>query len=225
METKPEPVVLAWSGGKDSALALHALAQDPAWEVVGLLTTVTAGYDRISMHGVRRPLLEAQAARVGVPLTVVEIPPVASNAEYEARMGEAMAEVRGRGVETIAFGDLYLEEIRRYREAMLARAGMRAHFPLWGRDTAALAREFVALGFEAVTVCVDTAALDGGFAGRDYDAAFLAELPPGVDPCGENGEFHTFVAAGPIFPTPIPFARGEVVLRDERFAFQDLLPG
>lgn len=223
MDTSPEPVVLSWSGGKDSALALHTLRGDPRFEVVGLLTTVTSGYERISVHGVRRALLESQAERLALPLTTAEIPPVSDNGVYEARMGEALATLRGSGVSTIAFGDLFLEDVRAYREAMLATAGMRAIFPLWGRDTTELAREFIDLGFRAVAACVDTTALGGTFAGRDYDATFLADLPASVDPCGENGEFHTFVSAGPLFPAPIPYALGDLVLRDERFAYRDLL--
>jgi len=220
----PEPVVLSWSGGKDSALALHELRRSPDHEVVGLLTTVTAEYGRISMHGVRRELLDRQARSAGLPVTVVEIPAGGSNEEYAARMGAALEEMRGRGVMTIAFGDLCLEDIRRYREEMLGGVGMRALFPLWGRDTAELAREFVSLGFRAVTSCVDSQALDRSFVGRLYDPAFLDELPPEADPCGENGEFHTFVFDGPVFAEPVEARPGEIVLRDGRFWFCDLLP-
>jgi uncharacterized protein (TIGR00290 family) len=217
-----EPIILSWSGGKDSALALHQLGGSTRFRVAGLLTTVTEDYDRISMHGVRRRLLERQVEALGLPLTTVGIPPAAANQAYEERMGAALAGLREGGVRTVAFGDLFLEDIRRYRETMLAGAGMAATFPLWGRDTAALAREFLALGFRAVVTCVDCQQLDGAFVGRDYDAAFLHDLPPGVDPCGENGEFHTFVFDGPGFREPVPLRRGEVVLRDERFWFCDL---
>lgn len=217
-----ERVVLSWSGGKDSALALAELRRAGTHEVMGLLTTVTREYDRISMHGVRRALLEAQARATGLPLTVVEISAGAPNGEYEARMAEALERFRGEGVRTIAFGDLFLEEIRRYREERLESVGMRAIFPLWGRDTAALAREFVERGFRAVLACVDSQQLDGAFAGREFDARLLAELPPSVDPCGENGEFHTFVHAGPVLSRPVPVRAGEVIRRDGRFDFCDL---
>jgi uncharacterized protein (TIGR00290 family) len=217
-----ERIVLSWSGGKDSALALFELRRAGRYEVVGLLTTVTREYDRISMHGVRRALLEAQARAAGVPLTVVEISAGAPNGEYEARMGEALERFREAGVRTVAFGDLFLEEIRRYREERLAPVGMRALFPLWGRDTAELAREFVERGFRAVLTCVDSRQLDGAFAGREFDARLLADLPRSVDPCGENGEFHTFVHAGPILSHPVPARTGEVVCRDGRFHFCEL---
>ena len=217
-----QPVVLSWSGGKDSALALHALLASSEYEPVGLLTTVTSDYDRISMHGVRRSLLERQARALGLPLSVAEIRAGAGNEDYEASMGAALVRLRDQGIRTVAFGDLFLEDVRRYREEMLARLGMRATFPLWGRDTAALAREFIALGFGAVLVCVDSGSIDARFAGRDYDAALLADLPPHADSCGEKGEFHTFVHRGPIFREPVPFSRGEVVARDDRFHFCDL---
>jgi uncharacterized protein (TIGR00290 family) len=217
-----ERIILSWSGGKDSALALHQLRASPRFEVAGLLTTVTEEYDRISMHGVRRRLLERQAGALGLPLTTVGIEPAAANRSYETRMEAALAGVRERGIRTVAFGDLFLEDVRRYREEMLARVGMAALFPLWGRDTDALAREFLDLGFRAVLTCVDGEQLDGAFVGRGFDAALLRDLPPGADPCGENGEFHTFVHAGPGFREPVPFRRGEVVLRDERFWFCDL---
>jgi uncharacterized protein (TIGR00290 family) len=217
-----ERVVLSWSGGKDSALALHELLSSDRYEVAGLLTTVTADHDRISMHGVRRSLLEQQARALALPLATAEISAGAGNDEYAASMGAALRRLREEGIETIAFGDLFLEEIRRYREEMLEPLGMRAIFPLWGRDTAALARRFIDLGFGAVLACVDSRAIDPSFAGREYDAALLADLPPLADPCGENGEFHTFVHRGPIFREPIAFARGEIVVRDDRFWFCDL---
>jgi uncharacterized protein (TIGR00290 family) len=210
---------LSWSGGKDSALALRALAARPQ----ALITTVTADYGRISMHGVRRELLRAQAGAAGVPLVEVEIPATCSNEEYERRMGAALSEPPLRDVEEIAFGDLFLEDIREYRETRLAQVGKRAVFPVWGRDTTELAREFIAAGFEAVLVCVDPAKLDASFAGRSFGEQLLADLPPHVDPCGENGEFHTFVHAGPIFDAPIPCEVGERVERGG-FAFCDVLP-
>ena len=217
-----ERVALSWSGGKDSALALHALLASSEYEPVGLLTTVTSDYDRISVHGVRRTLLERQARAIGLPLSVAEIPAGASNAAYEESMGAALLRLREEGIRTVAFGDLFLEDVRRYREEMLEPLGMRAIFPLWGRDTAALAREFVDLGFGAVLVCVDTTSIDARFTGRDYDHSLLADLPSHADPCGERGEFHTFVHRGPVFREPVPFSRGPVVARDERFHFCEL---
>jgi uncharacterized protein (TIGR00290 family) len=216
------PPALSWSGGKDSALAcwrLRAAARSPA----ALLTTVTEVYERISMHGVRRELLLAQARALGAPLVEIPIPPRCPNAVYEARMTEAFARPPLRDAREVAFGDLFLEDIRAYREARLEASGRRAVFPLWGADTAALAHEFVAAGFEAVVVCVDPRKLDPSFAGRPYDERLLADLPEGVDPCGENGELHTFVHAGPIFSAPIPCRTGEVVER-EGFVFCDVLP-
>ncbi|HZT15993.1 MAG TPA: hypothetical protein VFA19_08595 [Gaiellaceae bacterium] len=213
-------VALSWSGGKDSALALRALRQDGI-EPAALVTTVTEGYERISMHGVRRTLLAAQARAVGVPLVEVPIPPVCPNDVYESRFEQAFA-TSLESVEAVAFGDLFLADVRAYREGRLARIGREALFPLWGRPTAALAEEFVAAGFEAVILCVDPRALDRSFVGRPYDAALLEELPPAVDPCGENGELHTFVHAGPVFGAPVPVARGAVVERDG-FVFCDLV--
>ena len=219
----PEDVLFCWSGGKDSAMALHALQTVRNCRVSALLTTITEEYDRISMHGVRRALLERQAESLGLPLHAVLIPPQCINATYEARMKEALAEHFARGVRHVAFGDIFLEDLRVYREKNLAQVGMQALFPIWKRDTHELAREFVRLGFRAITVCVDPRVLEASFAGRELDASFFADLPPGVDPCGENGEFHTFVFDGPIFRTPIAFRVGEKVLRDG-FCFCDLLP-
>ena len=222
----PEPIVLSWSGGKDSALALARLRSDPGLEVVALLTTVTAGYDRVSVHGVRRALLEAQAAALGLPVHQVTIPPESSNQAYEAAMAAALGRLRERlpAVRRLAFGDIFLEDVRRYREEQVAALGFGALFPLWGEPTDALAREVLEIGFAARLVCVDTRALPAAFAGRGYDAALLAELPAGIDPCGERGEFHTFVSAGPGFRRPVRYRVGEVVLRAERFAFCDLVP-
>jgi uncharacterized protein (TIGR00290 family) len=221
-----EPVVLSWSGGKDSTLALAALRRDERFEVVALLTSVTREYDRISIHGVRRALLEAQARALGLPLIELALDPASSNEAYEAAFRAAVDEVRSAfpGVRTIAFGDLFLEDVRVYRERLVATTGMEALFPLWARPTAALAEELVRLGYRAHLVCVDTRQLAARFAGRAFDAALLAELPPGVDPCGERGEFHTFVSGGPVFSRPVPVTPGEVVLREERFAYCDLLP-
>jgi uncharacterized protein (TIGR00290 family) len=216
-------LALSWSGGKDSALALWALRREHGREPVALLTTVTEEYDRISMHGVRRELLEAQAQATGVPLLSVSIPPRCPNDVYEQRLAHALASRQLVGVEEVAFGDLFLEDIRAYREQRLAEAGKRALFPVWGRDTARLARDFIEAGFEAVLVCVDQAQLDSSFAGRRYDQKLLADLPPDVDPCGENGEFHTFVHAGPVFDREITCELGPVSIRDG-FAFCELYP-
>jgi len=216
-----EPILLSWSGGKDSALALHTLRQTPGVEVAGLLTTVTEDYDRISMHGVRRALLERQAEEAGLPLHVVLIPRECSNEQYEERMTAFLRGIRDAGIRRVAFGDLFLEDLRAYRESRLASFGMEAMFPLWKRDTAALARDFLRLGFGAVLVCVDTEALAPTFAGRAFDEDLLRDLPAGVDPCGENGEFHTFVHAGPIFRAPVPIRLGEVEDRG-RFQYCDL---
>ena len=213
---------LSWSGGKDSALTLWTLRRQGV-EPVALITTVTDAYERISMHGVRRELLAQQADAVGVPLLEVRIPPGCVNEVYEARMAEAFASPPLSDVEAVAFGDLFLEDVRAYREQRLAATGRRGLFPLWGRDTGVLAREFIAAGFQAFIVSLDPRALDASFAGRAYDEQLLADLPAGVDPCGENGEFHTFVHAGPIFPEPIACETGEVVERGG-FVFCDLLP-
>jgi uncharacterized protein (TIGR00290 family) len=218
-----EAIALSWSGGKDSALALWALRQE-AREPVALLTTITEDYDRVSMHAVRSELLRAQAQATGIELVEIPIPAGCANATYEERMARALASPLLDRVPTIAFADLFLADVRDYREERLARAGRRGLFPLWGRDTAGLAREFVAGGFEATLVCVDPTQLDPSFVGRRFDEALLADLPASVDPCGENGEFHTFVHAGPIFDAQIPVELGEVALRDG-FAFQDLLAG
>ena len=216
-------VALSWSSGKDSALALQAVRAQGT-EPCALVTTVTEGFDRISMHGVRRTLLKRQAASVGIPLVEIVIPPTCVNEVYEERMARAFDAVPLREVDGIAFGDLFLEDVRAYREERLARIGKQALFPLWARDTAELAREFVAAGFEGVVACVDPRRLDPSFAGRAYDASFIGDLPDDVDRCGENGEFHTFVHAGPGFAKPIAFEVGEVVERGG-FVFCDLVPG
>jgi uncharacterized protein (TIGR00290 family) len=212
---------MSWSGGKDSALALHEIIETGGYEIKALLTTVTADFDRISMHGVRRSLLHAQASSLGLPLEEVWIPKGASNETYEAQMRAALSKQRDAGVEAVAFGDLFLRDIRDYREDRLGRAAMRGLFPLWGRDTGRLSREFIELGFRAVVCCVDPRRLGKEFCGREFDRSFLDSLPPGVDPCGENGEFHTFVYAGPIFNNEIGVMKGKVVLRDG-FYFADL---
>ena len=220
-----ESVLMSWSSGKDSAMALYELGKADRCEVLALLTTVTEGYERISMHGVREALLDGQAAALGVELCKVRIPQNSSMAEYETRMREALEGYLARGVSSVAFGDIFLEDLRKDREEKLALIGMTASFPIWRRDTAELARAFVDAGFRAVITCVDTRTLDGEFAGRAYDRQLLRDLPDGVDPCGENGEFHSFVHDGPIFRRPVAHRIGRVVLRDDRFCFCDLLPG
>jgi uncharacterized protein (TIGR00290 family) len=219
----PEELLFCWSGGKDSAMALHALRTARDCRISALLTTITETYDRISMHGVRRVLLERQAESIGLPLHPVMIPPQCINDTYEERMKDALEQHLARGVRRVAFGDIFLEDLRAYREKNLARIGMQALFPIWKRDTCELAREFIRLGFRAIAVCVDPRVLDTSFAGRELDASFFADLPSGVDPCGENGEFHTYVFDGPIFKAPIAFRVGEKVMRDG-FCFCDLLP-
>ena len=218
-----ERVLLSWSGGKDSSLTLAELLADPTRSVAALLTTVTEGYDRISMHGVRRTLLLQQADALGLPLTVVTIPQRATNAVYESAMEAAFDRFRAEGVTTVAFGDLFLADVRGYREAWLARVGMTPIFPIWDRDTRELARGFIDRGFRAILTCVDTRVLDASFAGRPFDRALLADLPETVDPCGENGEFHTFVVDGPMFRGSVPVVLGPAVQR-ESWCFRDLLP-
>jgi uncharacterized protein (TIGR00290 family) len=217
-----EKAIVSWSGGKDSALALYEVAAE--YDIIALLTTVTSGYERISMHGVRTALLEHQAATLHYPLDPVLIPPRCTNDEYENRMRAALARHRDDGVTKVICGDIFLEDVRRYREERLFGEGLTGVFPLWQRDTHELARHFIRLGFRAVLCCVDTHVLDERFAGRIYDEALLADFPATVDPCGENGEFHTFVFAGPNLAQPIPYTLGEYVLREERFGYRDLLP-
>jgi uncharacterized protein (TIGR00290 family) len=217
---KPKALI-SWSGGKDCMLALEHARQ--AFDIVGLLTTVTREFGRISMHGVRVELLRKQAESLGIPPRLVEIVHPCSNAIYEEAMKAAWAQAQLQGVEAVICGDLFLQDVRRYREERLFGAKA-CVFPLWQRPTGELAREFIGLGFRAVLCCVDTHALPAEFAGREFDESLLCDLPAGVDACGENGEFHTFVYAGPLLKTPIAFQRGERVLREERFSYCDLLP-
>jgi len=217
-------VLFAWSGGKDSALALYELQKTQRYDVAALLTTVTKDYDRISMHGVSRILLEQQADSLGLPLERIFISKNSSNEEYEKSMREVLSKYRKRGVPSVVFGDIFLEDVKQYREDNLKKMGMKGIFPLWGKDTADLARTFIDLGFKAIVTCVDSHMLDKKFAGRTYDKRFLSELHHDTDPCGENGEFHSFVYNGPLFRERISCARGDIVLRDNHFYYCDLVP-
>lgn len=216
-------ILLAWSGGKDAAWTLHTLRQRDDVRVVGLLTTVTAQYQRVAMQGIRRDVLHAQADAVGLPLIESMIPQGCDNDTYEAAFAQSLAEAQQRwpGLDTVAFGDLYLADVRAWREALCDRHGWRMLTPLFGADTAALARAMINAGLRTDLCCVDTEQLDAGFAGRAFDDALLADLPDGCDPCGENGEFHTLVSDGPMLTRPLALQRGETVLRDQRFAFTD----
>jgi uncharacterized protein (TIGR00290 family) len=212
---------LAWSSGKDSAWALHTVRQERALDVVALLTTVNRTHNRVAMHAVRESLLDLQAVSTGLPLVKVPIPSPCSNEVYEVAMGAAMTQARAEGVRHVIFGDLFLADIRAYREMQLAKCGMTPVFPLWKRETRQLAEEMIGGGLSAYLTCVDPRQLDRSFAGRRFDKELLAELPSPVDPCGENGEFHTFANAGPMFAAEIPVTIGEVVERDD-FVFADL---
>jgi uncharacterized protein (TIGR00290 family) len=219
-----EKVIVAWSGGKDSALALYEILNAKSYEVLELLTTVTEDYDRISIHGVRSVLLEQQARSLGFPLEKMFISKGASDAEYKSILEKALNRHRINGVFFVVFGDIFLEDVRKYREGILSKVGLKGIFPLWKRDTRQLARTFIDLGFKAVITCVDSKSLGKDFVGREFDRQFLADLPFNVDPCGENGEFHSFVYDGPIFSERIFFTKGEIVLRENRFYYCDLVP-
>ncbi|NNL66309.1 MAG: adenine nucleotide alpha hydrolase [Myxococcales bacterium] len=216
--------LLSWSSGKDSAWALHRLRERDDLELIGLVTTVNEVAGRVAMHAVREALLAEQARAIGLPVWRVPIPSPCSNAEYAAAMTQLVTRARDEGVEVMAFGDLFLEDIRAYRVGQLEGSGIEPIFPVWGEDTARLAREMVEAGLRAHVTCVDPQQLSPRFVGRTFDGAFLDELPDGVDPCGERGEFHTFAWAGPMFSAPIPVVPGPVVERDG-FHFADLLPG
>lgn len=220
-----QAVVLAWSGGKDSLLSLHALAQSPDYTVTTLMTGADPTEGRVNMHGVRLELIAAQAEALGLALHVVDQPESAPNEVYEQNMREAYLQHRKQGVRYIAHGDVALADLRDYRERLLRYVGLRGLYPLWGRDTPGLVQELLALGYRARVVCVDTQQLDMSFAGRELDAEFLRDLPPGVDPCGENGEYHSFVYEGPLFRRPISIRAGDYWLAQGRFYHCDLLPG
>ncbi len=214
-------ILLSWSSGKDSAWCLHVLRQRGEYEVAGLLTTFNEEADRVAMHAVRRELVEWQAAAAGVPLWAVPLPWPCSNEQYETLMAGACAKAVAEGVEGIAFGDLFLEDVRAYREKQMTGTGLEPIFPVWGMPTRDLAKAMIASGTRAKLTCVDTEKLDGSFAGRDFDEALLADLPEGVDPCGERGEFHSFVYAGPMLGAMAAVSVGEIVVRDQ-FVFADL---
>jgi uncharacterized protein (TIGR00290 family) len=217
-------VLVSWSGGKDSALALHEIQKTGGHEITALLTTVTEEYDRTSMHGVRRSLLERQADSLGFSLEEVFIRKNTTDEGYESRMREVLEKYVAAGVSAVVFGDVFLEDVRKRREDKLSEIGLPGIFPLWGRDTRELAYTFIGLGFKAVTTCVDSNVLGKSFVGRVFDEQFISDLPSTVDPSGENGEFHSFVYAGPIFRHEVTYRRGDVVCRDKRFYYCDLLP-
>ena len=218
-----EKVLFSWSGGKDSAISLYEIQKGKKYEILSLLTTITEDYNRVSLHGVPRTLVEQQAHSLGLPIEGVFIARGSSNEEYDSKMGEVLTRFKQAGVSLVVFGDVFLEWVKKYRENNLSKLGMEGIFPIWGRDTAELTRSFIALGFQAITTCIDSKVLDKRFLGRIIDESFLAQLPPNVDPGGENGEFHSFVFDGPIFKERIPYALGESVQRDS-FHFCDLLP-
>ena len=218
-----EPVVLTWSGGKDSALALHYIKTSRQYQITYLLTTITEDYNRISMHGVRSILLDNQSEALGLPIEKVFISKNSSNEEYENQMREKLLFYQRQGISSVAFGDVFLEDIRKYREQNLSKVFMKGIFPLWKKNTQELAGQFIELGFKAVIICVDSQNLDKKFVGRYFDRQFLSDLPANVDPCGENGEFHSFVFDGPIFKRPIFFKIGDIVLREKHFYFCDLI--
>ena len=218
-----ERVLLTWSGGKDSVLALYEIQKRDDQEVVALLTALTEDYDRVSMHGVRSILLEHQANSLGIPIEKVYISKNSSNEEYEAKMREVLQKFSTAGVSSVVFGDIFLEDLRKYREDNLSKIGMKAIFPIWKRDTVELRRGFINLGFKAVITCVHSNVLDKAFVGRLYDQQFLSELPSTVDPCGENGEFHSFVYDGPMFEKKVSYRKGETVFRDNRYWYCDLI--
>jgi uncharacterized protein (TIGR00290 family) len=216
-----EPVIVSWSGGKDCALALHLLNKDE-YNVRTLITTISESYNRVSMHGVRKELLEKQAKSIGIPLLTITLPKEITNEEYEKIMKREMLYFKSHRIYHVVFGDIFLEDIKKYRETNLSKIGMKAIFPLWKRDTKELAKIFIESGYKAIITSVDSNYLEGSYVGRLFDSDFLHSLPPNVDPCGENGEFHSFVYNGPNFSYPIHFQKGDVVFRENRFYYIDL---
>ena len=217
-------IIFCWSGGKDSALALAKIKKEDKYQVASLLTTVTKDYNRISMHGVRKNLLLTQAKSLGLPLEIIEIAKNGSSKQYEQTMKKILIKYFKAGIKKVAFGDIFLEDVRKYREKNLAKAGLKAIFPLWQKSTKHLANQFIKQGFKTIVTCVDTKSLDKSFAGRKFDKKFLNDLPAAVDYCGENGEFHSFVYDGPIFKSKVLFKKGKIVLRSKRFYYCDLIP-
>lgn len=215
---------MGWSGGKDSAFALYEVLKAKNYDVVALLTTITQDYNRISIHGVRRVLLEQQAEALGLPLEKMLIRKGASDLEYETALVTILKKFKGSGVNAVLYGDIFLEDVKKYRDDMLAKLGMHGVYPLWKKNSTELAHKFIDAGFKTVITVVDSNVLGKKFTGRDYNKQFLADLPANVDPCGENGEFHSFVYDGPTFSKPVAFTKGEVVLRENRFWYCDLVP-
>lgn len=215
-------ILLSWSSGKDSAYSLYALQQSNEYEVVGLISTVTEEYNRVSMHSTRVTLLQQQAKQLNLPLHMISIPPQCSNQIYASKMNSFIAKVSQTDISHIAFGDLFLEDIRQYREKQLQASAIQPLFPIWKRNTAKLAKEIINIGIKAIITCIDPKKLDASFAGRSYDENFLNDLPTGIDPCGENGEFHTFVYGAPMFKHNIPIRNGKIVTRDG-FVYADIL--
>jgi len=219
---KREKVLVSWSGGKDSSLALYEIQKNGSYDIVALFTTITRDYDRVTMHGVRRNLLEEQVRAIGITLHEVFMPKNVSNEEYNRIMEREMKEAKERGISVLVFGDIFLEDIRKYREENLSKVSMKGVFPLWKRNSRELVKDFIRLGFKAIVVCVDSNVLTKDYIGRIVDEKFLEELPSNVDPAGENGEYHTFVFDGPIFKRKVNFEKGEIVFRENRFYYLDL---
>ncbi len=217
-----EKVIISWSGGKDSALALNEIIKSQKYEIASLMTTITKDYKRVSMHGFREELLEAQASSLGLPLIKIFISKNTSNEQYEEQMKNKLNKFYKKGIHSVVFGDIFLHDLKKYRAEKLAEVNMKALFPIWKRQTSKLAQEFISSGYKAILTCVDTKLLDGKFSGRLFDEQLITDLSPHIDPCGENGEFHSFVFDGPTFSKKIPFTKGEIVLREQRFSFCDL---
>lgn len=219
-----EKILVSWSGGKDSTLALYEIVKDGTFEVSALLTVITEDYDRVSMHGIRRIMLERQVEHLGYFLEKIFIPKNASDEEYKSQMVCTLQKYMPNGIRSIVFGDVFLEDVRKYREENLSKIGMNALFPLWKKDTFQQAKQFIELGFKSIVTCIDSKRLSKNFVGRVFDKEFLSALPSNVDPMGENGEFHSFVFDGPLFNSRVQFELGDIVLRDGRFYFCDLMP-